>query len=157
MLKVIDIRFATLEHSDDGDKLYKRNPLVQFTISAPLYWWVDVDWPKYYNNLPLSDFEMTLDCLTEQQKNAVVNLWQTIIDSGAEPRQIMQMLPLSTNVITSIELSYREIIEVCENYLAGEYHYEKPYSYPNEEEWTEFCETLLTLNGVRQILNQEDK
>ena len=67
----------------------------------------------------------------------------------------MQLLPLSVIVKATIQLNYRDIIEVCENYVAGEYKYTKGYGFPNEEEWKCFCETLLDIQGVRDLVKED--
>lgn len=155
MLQVLKmVRPQALSNNADFQYLFSKNPSFYFTIKAPIYWWIDTDWIKYQMNMPLSDFEFCFDNFyyeKEYQKkyNSVMRWWKD------EPRKLMQRLPMSTYMTGCLELSYCEIIEVCENYLAGEYKYVKGYSFPNEREWSDFCETLLDIKGVRDIVKEE--
>lgn len=141
---------------NNGLELFKQNPTVIFKIKAPIYWWVDTDWIKYYFNMPLSDFEFCLDAYTDPRIIDVMEEFADILETYTDiPRFLMQQLPLSTYMTGVIELPYREIIEVCENYVAGEYNYTKGYGFPNTREWTDFCETLLDVKGVRDLVKEE--
>lgn len=155
MLKVLRMGNVFAKDVDSKD-LFNDNPLFTFTIQAPIYWWVDIDWPKYYLNMPLSDFDFCFDAFDEDAARRVA---QTLgLNYGTiqnNPRAVMQLLPLSTQVVGTINLSYQEIIEVCENYVAGEYNYQTGYSFPNDREWSDFCETLLDIKGVRDIVKEE--
>ena len=80
----------------------------------------------------------------------------TISKEKLKSRQLMQILPLSTYVEGAIMLSYQEIVGVCENYNCGEYDYKELYNeWPMSREWTDFCETLMDIRGVREILEKE--
>ena len=143
-------------NTDTGDTLFTLDPSIVFVVKAPLYWWVDTDWIKYYLNMPLSDFDFCLDAFdTGKVRSAVEGLAKQLTDINASERKIMQLLPLSTIVRATIEISYREIVEVCENYLMGEYNYQKGYGFPNDREWADFCETLLDLQGIRDLMEEE--
>ena len=163
MLQVLKmVHPQTLSNNADFQYLFSKNPSFYFTIKAPIYWWIDTDWVKYQMNMPLSDFEFCFDVGQEalpfvnQLEFLVKNMYHTQADGSImEPRALMQMMPLSTYITGCLELSYCEIIEVCENYLAGEYKYVKGYSFPNEREWNDFCETLLDIKGVRDIVTEE--
>ena len=155
MLKVITIDSTALKIGDySGEELFKRNPVLTFTIKAPLYWWVDCDWIKYHMNMPLNKFEFCLD--NWQENSPYIQQMQSLIkNTTLEPRQLMQILPLSTYLTAMIELSYQEVIEVCENWQAGEYEYVSPYSFPNEQEWTDFYNILIQIGGVSSIINRK--
>lgn len=138
---------------DTGLDLFRHNPTVIFKIRAPMYWWIDTDWIKYYFNMPLTDFEF---CLDETVRNSEVQAELIkMLTNCKTDRQRMQLLPLSAIVTAELSLSYQEIVEVCENYLNGEYNYNKGYGFPNEREWTDFCETLLDIKGVRDLVKEE--
>lgn len=145
---------CTFFRGENGLDLFKKNPTVLFEIKAPIYWWIDTDWIKYYLNMPLDNFEFdfsAFDCGRYYAKYMRNNLnkWKD------EPRKLMQVLPLSTVVKATLELSYQEIVEVCENYVAGEYYYTKGYGFPNDREWADFCETLLDIKGIRDLVKEE--
>lgn len=153
------LKFEKIECSffsgETGLDYFKQNPTVILRIIAPLYWWVDIDWTKYYLNMPLSDFEFCLDGCDQELKTAMQDLSRNMADANRNERRIMQILPLSVMVTATIELKYQEIIEVCENYVNGEYTYIRGYGFPNEREWKDFCETLLDIKGVRDIVKEE--
>lgn len=139
-----------------GEILFEENPTFIFTIKAPIYWWVDTDWIKYNVNMPTSDFEFCFDEVNED--SILLITLKGVLNTGNWgdwPRTLMQILPMATIVRGVIEMSYREIIEVCENYVAGEYNYQSGYSFPNDREWADFCETLLDLKGVRDLVEEE--
>lgn len=152
------LRFEKIEcvffDGDNGLELFKQNPTVIFKIKAPIYWWVDTDWVKYYFNMPLSDFEFSMD---EWNENLPLIRYEKVVtqNPNLSPRELMQILPLSTYMKGTIELTYQEIIEVCENYVAGEYTYIKGYGFPDDREWADFCETLLDIKGVRDLVKEE--
>lgn len=152
------LRFEKIEcvffDGNNGLELFKQNPTVIFRIKAPIYWWVDTDWIKYYFNMPLSDFEFSQD---EWDENlSIIRIGRLATQNpNLSPRELMQIIPLGTIMTGTIELSYQEIIEVCENYVAGEYTYIKGYGFPDEREWKDFCETLLDIKGVRDLVKEE--
>ena len=65
MLKFDDIDCGLFFEDDTGEDLFERNPTVIFQIAAPIYWWIDTDWVKYYFDMPLEDFEFCFDVLGE--------------------------------------------------------------------------------------------
>ena len=154
MLQVIKILPNVFPQHSAGDLLFEENPNFQLVIKAPIYWWVDCDWIKYSFNMPLSDFEFDFDAFAESRYYAEY-MGRNIAKWQDEPRRLMQLLPLSTYMTGVIELSYRDIVEVCENYVSGEYNYVKGYGFPNEREWTDFCETLLDVKGIRDLVKEE--
>ena len=154
MLQVIKILPNVPPQHSAGDLLFEENPNFRLVIKAPIYWWVDCDWIKYSFNMPLSDFEFELDAF---QFNEVPSALEELAHkfTNVTERKIMQLLPLSAYMTGVIELSYREIVEVCENYVSGEYTYVKGYGFPNEREWADFCETLLDGKGIRDLVKEE--
>lgn len=158
MLKVLKqlnvYKFSPLP-DDTGDTLFKKNPILQFLVEAPIYWWVDVWFPKFNLDMPLSDFNCCFDAWPEQTL-FMQALAMEVNNPNIEPRQLMQILPMSTQVVGIVELTYQEIVEICENYVSGEYVYHLPRSFPNEREWVDFCETLLDIKGVRDFINEEE-
>lgn len=59
---------------------------------------------------------------------------------------------VSTQVNGKIFLQYQDIIEICEDYIAGCY---KKSVFGVEREWADFCETLLDIKGVRDLIQEE--
>ncbi len=156
MLLVKRIEGASFAVDDTGDTLFKRNPVLKLHLKAPMYWWVDADFHRWNLYMPTHDFEY---CLDEWQESVpyVQNMQFIIQHAKLSPRQLMQILPLSTYLDGAVELSYREIVEVCENYSCGEYDYKELYNqWPMSREWTDFCETLMDIRGVREIVEKEN-
>lgn len=127
MLKVLKVISPySLKRNIDFETLFKDNHSFIFVIEAPLYWWIDVDGIKY--GFDLSDFS----------------------------DDVRQNLSLSTNIGAMLSLTYQEIVEICKDYQAKMYRYEgKSYQWPNEREWNDFCETLLDIKGVRDLIKEE--
>ena len=150
MLKILDIKcsYCVLENGDSAITS------IQFTIKAPIYWWLDTDYTKYFLNMPTDNIEFCYDAWPNETPLVSANL-AVYENSDLTVRQKMQMLPMATLLTAMIELSYAEIVEICENYISGEYLYHKGYGFPNEEEWAYFCETLLTIKGVRDLIKEE--
>jgi hypothetical protein len=157
MLKFTKIdcwHFTRVPECESATDLFNKNPSVIFGIKAPLYWWVDTDWIKYYFNMPLNNFEF---CQDEWKEDVPLIRYEKVVSQNPNlsPRELMQILPMSTMVEGTLELTYQEIVEVCENYVAGEYYYDKGYGFPNDREWADFCETLLDIKGVRDLVKEE--
>lgn len=154
MLRVLEMKRMTPIKGERGEELFKENPTFQFRIEAPMYWWIDIDWPKYYFNMPLYDMKVCTDTWTNTGIVPELNNMLRILahENSGKERKIMQLLPLSTLVNAVLELNYQQVVEVCENYVAGEYVYHRHYSFPNEREWNDFCETLLDIKGVRDLI-----
>lgn len=156
MLQVLSMRWSKIPTDNDtSNTLFNENPRVTFTIKAPMYWWIDIDWVKYRFNMPRYDYEFCID-----ESNRSIDVQRALQEllyllSCKSDRQVMQLLPLSTIVTAKIELPYQEVITVCENYVAGEYRYTSGFSFPNEREWKDFCETLSDIKGVRDIIKEE--
>lgn len=109
-----------------GEKLFIENKDFIFVIDAPFMWWLDVDGIRY-------GFE-----LDEFNSDDIVNL------------------PLSTSVKGVLCLSYQELVEICEDYIQGMYKYTgRSYQFPNEREWKDFCETVLDIRGIRDLIKEE--
>ena len=140
----------------DGTVENYENPKFRFHIKAPMYWWLDCEFEKYNFCMPMDSFEYCWDAWGEEApiiKNTMEILTNISRHSNLQPRKLMQLLPLSTYLEGDIELTYKEIIGVCENYCFGEYDYKELYNeWPISREWTDFCETLLDIAGVRTYL-----
>lgn len=151
MLTVLKMRNVSGTTETSGEALFKLNPRFQFQVKAPMYWWIDLEGPKYMFNMPLDDFQF---CFEDFPNDKL--LYSMFSDmSTLTPRQKMQVLPLGTIVTASLELTYQEIIALCEDYVSGSFEYYRPYSFPNEREWKDFCETLLDIVGVRDLVKEE--
>ena len=155
MLQVISITGAHLPSSSTGQDLLAKNPSIRFLVRAPIYWWVDTDWVTYSLSLPTKNLHFCVDTwpdgslFIEHMKDYLEHV------KRLEPRQFMQILAMSIYAEGIIELTYQEIVETCENYVAGEYRYIPSYSFPNDREWKDFCETLLDIRGVRDLIKEE--
>lgn len=128
MLKILSMSCG-LSHTRQvsAQDLYNVNHTFTFEVEAPLYWWIDFDGNKF--GFDLSIFE---------------------------PRRVVQSLPISTKVKAIVILPYREIFNYCYDYSHGEYlSYNTKYEWPNQREWSDFCETLLDIRGIRDLI-QED-
>ena len=131
---------------DTGETMLARNVVFKIYVKAPLYWWVDSSFEKYMFYLPTKDFEFSFDG----------DFKGNIDTTGMTTREIMQVLPLATMVEGVIPLSYQDIIAICENYNSGEFDYHELYNeWPTSREWTDFCETLMDIKDVREILSKE--
>ena len=62
---------------------------------------------------------------------------------------------LSTLVRGNIFLHYHDIVEICEDYIAGAYRKENT-KWIAEREWTDFCETLLDIKGIRDLIFEKE-
>ena len=154
MLRIEKMQFMFPPQGATGEELFKENKTLTLVITAPIYWWVDCDWVRYSFNMPTDNFEF---CYDEWEETVPAIRFERVLvqNPNLTPRALMQILPLSTYMKGIIELSYKEIVEICENYLMGEYHYNRGYSFPNEREWSVFCETLLDIKGVRDLMEDE--
>ena len=110
-----------------ASELFETNAPFNFYIEAPLFWWLDFDYTKF--GFELGDF-------SEQEKLT---------------------MPVDTVVKGVAVLTYQEIIEVCEDYINGVYKYivGNEHQWPAEREWKDFCETLLDIKGVRDLVQEE--
>jgi hypothetical protein len=158
MLQIKRMEGDSFAIDDTGDTLFQRNPILKLHIKAPMYWWIDADFHKWNMYMPTHDFEYCLDAWEGEGKSVpYIGQMKSVIENAKlEPRQLLQILPLSTYLEGAVELSYREIVEVCENYSCGEYDYKELYNqWPMSREWTDFCETLMDIRGVREIIKKE--
>lgn len=155
MLVVKRVEGKNFTENDTGETLFERNPELHFHIKAPMYWWVDCDFRKYNLCMPTKNLEYCWD----EWKESVPFVKNTIFileNAKLNPRQFMQALPLSTYLEGAVVLSYRDVVEVCENYQCGEYDYKELYNeWPMSREWADFCETLMDIRGVREIIEKE--
>lgn len=127
MLRILAVCCPYSSSSASANLLFRENKLFTFEIVAPIYWWVDFDGVKLG------------------------------FDLSAFSNKARQQLSVSTPVVAWATLSYQEIVEYCQAYINGEYIYEdKYYSWVNEREWNDFCETLMDIRGVRDLLFGEE-
>lgn len=109
------------------DRHIEPNAQFTFFLIAPIYWWVDMDYMRF--GFELGDFSET------EKLN----------------------MSVSTNISGYVTLTYQEIIDVCTDYVRGVFKYEKkPFQWNTEREWTDFCETLLDIKGVRDFVKEEN-
>ena len=109
----------------EPNQLWYMNPPFNFYVEAPLFWWLDFPYEKF--GFELGDF-------SDKEK----------LD-----------MPVSTIVKGCAVLTYNEIIEVCEDYIQGAFKYEgKSYQWNAEREWNDFCETMLDIKGVRDLVQE---
>ena len=154
MLKTLNIESNKLV--DTGFFLFKRNPVLIFTIQAPIYWWLDSEVVTYERDifiLPTEELSFCFDTFapgyTETQKERFK------VSKRYSSRQWIQKMPLGTLVTGNITLTYRQIVEICENYVAGEYDYHGAFNeWDNEKEWNEFCEELFTIRGISELVRR---
>lgn len=146
MLRILAIKCNQFISSDDtGDALFKRDPDFVFRVEAPMYWWLDCEFERFYLDFSKDNLRFCLDAWDKTKYDFTFNV-------GLSDRQLMQILPLSTIIEANITLSYKRIIKICEDYQCGEYCYPSINRWPTEREWKDFCETLLDLRGVRDIV-----
>ena len=126
MLKILSTKVHANKYDIDGTSLLRLDPSFTFLVEAPLYWWIDFDGVKFGFELDeFSDFER-------------------------------QNIPLSTNVKAYVHLSYEDIVTLCTDYVYGLYDYEAhTYQWNNEREWKDFCETLLDVQGIRDLVKEK--
>ena len=109
-----------------ASELFETNAPFNFYIEAPLFWWLDFSYTKF--GFELGDF-------SEREKFT---------------------MSVDTIVKGVAVLTYQEIIEVCEDYVNGAYKYvASKHQWPAEREWKDFCETLLDIKGVRDLVQEE--
>lgn len=158
MLLVKRIEGVSFSLDDTVASLIARNPELSFHVKAPMYWWVDCDFPRHGLRMPQYDQQYCFDAYGEvDEVSPYIHQIQDIIQrTKLTPRQMMQILPLSTYLEGAVELTYRQILSICENYRCGEYDYRELYNeWPMSREWTDFCETLLDIRGVREYIEKE--
>lgn len=66
----------------------------------------------------------------------------------------MKKLPLETVGQACIFLHYQDIVEICEDYIDGAYTNIQS-NWIAEREWSDFCETLLDIKGIRDLVQEE--
>lgn len=156
MLLVSQIVIDNSYLKESFERLFKINPTFRLHIKAPMYWWLDCDFEKYHLYMPKDNFMYCLDSWDVENNPYIQVMQREVINNNLTPRQLMQILPLSTYLEGVIELTYQEILEVCEDYNWGEYDYSGLYNqWPMSREWSDFCETLMDIKGVREIIEKE--
>ena len=166
MLKVEKVTWQTPPTiDDDGESLLRRNPQILFTVSAPIFWWLDTNFRfathslienKNFSDLVFDEWaphekiiqELSLEIQKEQSKISIFEV------ASKQFRRTLEILPLGTMVQGKIILSYKDVIKYVEDYLD-----ESLFSVdflPTRREWSDFCETLLDLRGVRTYVKEEE-
>ena len=156
MLQVLGMIYNTSE--TDGEKLFNQNPEFLLTVRAPMYWWLDCGFEKFNLCMPTKNLEFCLDSFSdcEAVRSYLWSMKYVTRNVKLEPRQLLQIMPLSTYLEGRVKLSYQQMVEVCENYACGEYDYKELYNqWPISREWTDFCETILDVHGIREIIEKE--
>lgn len=138
-----------------GKELFKHNPRLELVIEAPMYWWLDCEFEHY--NFIFPKKENGLDFCLDEWENPSDEISFIRIrlaqNKNLSDRQLMQILPLGTIISGRIILDYHKIVEICENYRYGEYKYQGlKNQWATEREWTDFCETLLDIKGIRDLV-----
>ena len=146
---------------------YLRQIFVSMDITAPLYWWKELDTYKvgvtrdscstmhkiHSNELILDDF--STDHLTEFSKDVLSKLLDTInyyrkdfVENKTNKDawwQIIQLLPSSYNQRSTITCNYENIINMLE--------YRSEHKL---DEWREFCQIMLKeLPYLRDIIQTD--
>ena len=153
------LRILKMEHdfnvNESAEQLFKSDRDVLFTVEAPIYWWLTCDFEKRYFDMPKDEFKFCFDAWDQYSDTFIQQLQLKVFDTRLDFRKLMQILPLSTLVVAKVYLSYQDICEVCENYLHGEYDFKEIYNqWPMSREWTDFCETLMDIRGVRELIEE---
>lgn len=127
MLQILSMHCPYVHTDILPNRLYVDNYTFTFEVRAPIFWWIDFDGIRFGFDLSeFSEFE---------KQNASV----------------------STNVVGWIYLEYRDIVDICSCYLNGAYKYDKQdFQWSNEREWSDFCETLLDIKGVRDLIEEAE-
>lgn len=151
MLRILNIEGIKLNSADTGEILYSKNPTLVFTIEAPMYWWIDCEFSHFSFILPKNNLRYCFD--SWDTDNPYIQRMQLALQNITDERQLMQVMPLGTIFSAKVELSYHQILELCENYVTGEYDYRGFYNqWPTEREWTDLCESLLDIRGIRDFV-----
>lgn len=138
-----------------AEELFNENPIITMRVKAPMFWWANCDFDRYDMCMPVSDFEYCLDAWGEGTPY-IREMQFAIKETKASKRKLLQILPVSTYLEATIRMEYQQIVEVCENYCCGDYDYNGLYNqWPMSREWADFCETLLDIRGVRELLEKE--
>ena len=61
--------------------------------------------------------------------------------------------PVSTLAKGTVFLKYQDIVEICEDYISKQY---ENSDFGTEREWRDFCETLLDIKGIRDLIFGEE-
>ena len=154
MLKILTVESKFKPTAETtGRIMFRDNPEFNFTVEAPMYWWLDCEFERFNFIFPKhKDLRFCFDSWKEDAR--FLRELKFILDKADfTDRQLMQILPLSTIMTARIVLTYQQIVEICENYQCGEYAYQELRNqWPTEREWADFCETLLDLRGVRDVV-----
>ena len=154
MLRVTGIHWNQKPSDNDtGDILLLKNPAIQLTVVAPIFWWKDSNFN--YSPLELTTSKKWNDfCLDEWELNepiiqGLILKLMKLCGSKTDLRKTLEILPMGTMVEGNISLDYSDIVDYCKDYLDGSLL--NCEVLPTSREWTDFCETLLDIRGVREI------
>lgn len=138
---------------------------VTMDIKAPLYWWKEFDTYKvgtvanscstmhkiHAKEFGIEDFSVEhLDAFSRFYFNKIVALLNHARASYEETKdknewwQIIQVLPSSYNQLRTVQLNYEVLYNI---YFARKEH--------KLDEWRIFCETILTLPLMDEIITEE--
>lgn len=128
MLKVYSMGYPyQYEHIDmSPQELFDDNNCFILGIEAPIYWWLEFNGERARVILPYTPKNIDRDSLKK--------------------------LPLSTTMRSNVFLHYQEIIEIVEDYILQAYSDENT-KWIAGREWKDFCETLMDIRGVRELLH----
>lgn len=153
MLKILSIdgNYKPKEE-DTGSSLFNKNIDLNLVIEAPLYWWISCEYEHSSFDFPKYDRAYCFDAWPTDY-SFVTDLKRNISGLENRDRALMQVLPLSTILVANMSLSYQQVCKICQDYGAGEYDYQGlRFQWPAEREWCDFCETLLDIRGIRDIV-----
>lgn len=130
MLKILGMQFPyKYKYADmSAELLFEENDCFIFDVEAPICWWTDFSGER--TKLRLAYFA-----------------------PDEIERQGMKF-PIQTIVRGNVFLSYQQIVEICEDYVSGAYTDENSGWFA-EREWSDFCETLLDIKGIRDLVQEE--
>lgn len=128
MLKILGMQSPYKYVDRSAELLFEKNDCFIFSVQAPIYWWVDFSGERTKLNCPY-------------------------IEPGTVQRQ-GKTFPVHTIVNGTVFLTYQQIVELCEDYVAGAYKNENS-GWIAEREWNDFCETLLDIKGIRDLIQEE--
>ncbi len=157
MLKVLNVDYPRHAIDDTGELLFSKNPIYLFTVEAPLFWWLDSEVASLERSnftLPDSDYRYCFDSF--QRSCSFIQMTEHFMNlKGNTNRQSIQVMPLGTLTTAVLRLPYRQIIELLENYVSGEYAYHGAFNeWDDETEWKEFCEELFKIRGTKELVRR---
>ena len=126
MLRVLNMTVPYKYKPDvPKEKLFDDNVCFIMEIEAPIFWWVEYSGER--TAFDLKEINKYLE--TKKRK-----------------------VSISTSVKARIFINYQDIVEICEDYILGEY----TSQWKADREWADFCETLMDIKGIRDLLYGEE-